>query len=166
MEVGAGDWWRRWCRQRSIRPWRIVSLQSWRRSRSSCMVMVMLLLLLLKLHRSNTFVAPNFHRRRLVEVQPIKSSCHGQSFFRPFVLLGPVFRLRIEDETKLSRIFNIFVVTSRGRVAIVTHEMTVVHRSANQFVIVFVNDVNLPNSSDQVTRCHETGMSVIATERF
>jgi len=75
MEVG--DWWRRWCRQRSIRPWRIVSLQGWRRSRSSCMVMVMLLLLLLKLHRSNAFVAPNFHRRRLVEVQPIKSSCHG-----------------------------------------------------------------------------------------
>ena len=41
------------------------------------MEMVVVMLLLLKLHRSDAFVTPNFHRRRLVEVQPIKSSCHG-----------------------------------------------------------------------------------------
>ena len=60
-----------------------------------------------------------------------KMSINLQSFFSPFVLLGPMFRLRIEDKTKLSRIFNIFVVTRGCRVAIVTHEMAVVHRSAN-----------------------------------
>jgi hypothetical protein len=42
-----------------------------------------------------------------------------------------VFRLRIEDETKLSRILNVFVVTGRCRVTVVTNKMAIVNRSAN-----------------------------------
>ena len=35
-----------------------------------------------------------------------------------------------------------------------------------QFVIIFVDYVNLPDGSDQLTRSHETWMSVITTECF